>query len=316
MTTVESQYDVKVRELLQNDPDAAIEYMLRAAPFLREYNTEGEMPDDDDTSADYGFKVESTKKNHDIYCRYMAEVEGDYAHLIAKVPKRGSRQQAVYSCPDCKTPKRFIKTESSLACPECGTSTHVTEYDASNLSFDETIVRSVNRHGSYKRANYFAEWLNSLQARESTVIPDDVLDAVRAEFKKNRATTRADITPKKVLQHLKKLRLRKWFEHKYALCTALEGIPPPELSPALEVKLKAMFNEIHGPFDKWRPVVAPTRKNFLSYGYVLYKFCELLGQDDLLDYFTLLKDGEKLYQMDVIWRKICEEVGWEFIPTV
>ena len=52
-------------------------------------------------------------------------------------------------------------------------------------------------------------------------------------------------------------------------------MPAPKLSPYLEDKLKLMFSEIQEPFEKHCP---PTRKNFLSYSYVLYKFCELLGE--------------------------------------
>ena len=77
-----------------------------------------------------------------------------------------------------------------------------------------------------------------------------------------------------------------------------------------------MFNEIQKPFDTWVKIVAPQRKNFLSYGYVLYKFCELLGEDDLLQYFSLLKSQDKLYQMDAIWKKICQELQWEYIPSL
>ena len=30
----------------------------------------------------------------------------------------------------------------------------------------------------------------------------------------------------------------------------------------------------------------------------------------------LLKSKEKLYQQDLIWKKICEELSWEFISTI
>lgn len=55
----------------------------------------------------------------------------------------------------------------------------------------------------------------------------------------------------------------------------LNGVPAPRLSHELEEKLKAMFAEIQEPFEKNCPA---NRKNFLSYGYTLYKFCELLGE--------------------------------------
>lgn len=39
-------------------------------------------------------------------------------------------------------------------------------------------------------------------------------------------------------------------------------------------------------------------------------------QDDLLRYFPLLKSSEKLYAQDQIWKKICRDLLWEFIPSV
>ena len=58
------------------------------------------------------------------------------------------------------------------------------------------------------------------------------------------------------------------------------------------------------------------RKNFLSYSYVLHKFCELLEYDNLLPHFPLLKSREKLQQQDNIWKLICKDLNWEFIPSI
>ena len=85
------------------------------------------------------------------------------------------------------------------------------------------------------------------------------------------------------------------------------------MSQELEECLRMMFKDIQKPFDTHCPV---ERKNFLSYSYVLYKFCELLSEDEYLQYFPLLKSKEKLYQQDVIWKMICQDLKWEFIPTV
>ena len=74
-----------------------------------------------------------------------------------------------------------------------------------------------------------------------------------------------------------------------------------------------MFKEIQMPFMKHCP---ESRKNFLSYSYVLHKFCELLEFDHLLEYFPLLKSREKLHQQDVIWEKICKDVQWQYIPSL
>ena len=45
-------------------------------------------------------------------------------------------------------------------------------------------------------------------------------------------------------------------------------------------------------------------------------FEELLDQTQFLDYFPMLKDREKRIDQDDIWRQICNELNWEFIPTI
>jgi hypothetical protein len=40
------------------------------------------------------------------------------------------------------------------------------------------------------------------------------------------------------------------------------------------------------------------------------------GEDEYLQYFPLLKSKSKLYAQDQIWKKICRDLQWEFIPTI
>ena len=82
---------------------------------------------------------------------------------------------------------------------------------------------------------------------------------------------------------------------------------------ALEDKLRIMFTEIEKAWEKNKPA---DRKNFLSYSYTLYKMCELLGEDDYLPCFQLLKSKEKLYKQDQMWKSICKELQWEWIKTI
>jgi hypothetical protein len=56
------------------------------------------------------------------------------------------------------------------------------------------------------------------------------------------------------------------------------------------------------------PSAPHDRKNFLSYSYVLHKFCESQGATSS-DRFPLLKSRDKLHVQDKIWRNICTELG-------
>lgn len=166
---------------------------------------------------------------------------------------------------------------------------------------------------AYKRVNHFNEWLAQIQGRETTDIPDDVYDSILLEIKKQQIKNMATLNRKKLKDILKKLRINKYYEHIPHIINQLNGMPSPHLSPELEDRLRHMFCQIQVPFLKHAP---PNRKNFLSYSYCLNKMMQLLEKDEYLDSFPLLKSREKLHQQDTIWKKICEEVGWHFIPSL
>ena len=80
----------------------------------------------------------------------------------------------------------------------------------------------------------------------------------------------------------------------------------------VEETLCNLFMDIQIPYSKFCP---NDRVNFLNYYYTLYKLCELLGENKYLQYFPMLKDQKKIEQ-DEIWKKICGELDWQFIPTI
>ena len=144
-------------------------------------------------------------------------------------------------------------------------------------------------------------------------IPPELIESLQVEFKKQRVKELTDITHEKVRALLKKLGKNKYYEHAPYITTILNGIQPPTMPQSLEDRLRLMFYQVQKPFEKHRP---KGRKNFLSYSYILYKFCELLGEDEYLPCFPLLKSKEKLYVQDSMWKLICQELSWQFIKTV
>lgn len=150
-------------------------------------------------------------------------------------------------------------------------------------------------------------------AKESTEIPQDVYDKIMAEIKKNRIRNVNGITLPKMKQILKKLKLNQYYEHIPHIISQITGNPPPTISRDTEEKLKIMFRQIQEPFARHCP---RDRINFLSYSYVLHKFCQLLELDDFVKCFPLLKSREKLRNQDEIWKKICYDLKWQFYPSI
>ena len=164
---------------------------------------------------------------------------------------------------------------------------------------------------AYKKINHFKEILAQFQGKETTQIPDEIIDQINLQIKKERISL-DQLTHYKTKEILKKLGFNKYYEHIAFIKNKL-GIKPPIFSPELEDTLCNLFMETQAPYAKTCP---DYRVNLLNYYYVLFKFCELLGEEQYLDTIPLLKDREKLIEQDETWKKMCVELNWEFIPTV
>lgn len=165
---------------------------------------------------------------------------------------------------------------------------------------------------AYKRINHFREILAQFQAKETTYIPDEVLENIRLQAKKERIPLEPQwFTNAKAKEILKKLGLNRYYEHIPYIKDKL-GIKPPVMSPELEEVLCNLFMALQAPYAKCCP---DDRVNFLNYYYTGYKLCELLEQYEFLPYFPMLKDPEKRLEQDEIWKKMCAELDWPFIDT-
>ncbi len=213
-------------------------------------------------------------------------------------------------CLQCNVAREEISSEGILVCPKCGSE----EYALVVSDFPSFRDPPKERNNyAYKKINHLNEILNQFQAKESTIIPEDVMNEVILEIRKRRIANIADLTEDDIRQILKKLNRSKYYEHRAHILSRLNGNPPPTITPEIEEKIRAMFQDIQAPFLLYCP---NDRTNFLSYSYILYKFFELLELDEYKIYFPLLKSRDRLIAHDQIWKKICEYLQWEFIQSV
>ena len=213
-------------------------------------------------------------------------------------------------CEVCEKEMTFSANEALFFCDGCGHQEFVL-IDSDKPSYKDP-PREVTYY-AYKRINHFNEWLAQFQAKESTEIPEDVFQAILEELRKERITNTEGIKPAKIREILKKLKCTNFYEHVPYILNRINGKTAPVMSREVEEKLRFMFKEIQSSFIKHCP---KTRSNFLSYSYVLYKFCELLELDNYLQCFPLLKNRDKLYNQDKIWEKICTDLRWQFIKSI
>jgi len=235
--------------------------------------------------------------------QYLLKVHPEHA-------RGGGAADPYGECEECHTEMIFSANEAVFTCTQCGFQEFVL-VDSDKPSYKDP-PREVSYY-AYKRINHFNEWLAQFQAKESTEIPQEVYEAICAELKKERILDYRTLSRQKVREILKKLKFNKYYEHVPHIINRLNGQNAPVMSREVEEKLRFMFKEIQPSFQKNCP---KDRSNFLSYSYVLYKFCELLELDEYLSSFPLLKNRDKLYVQDKIWEKICEDLAWGYIKSV
>jgi len=216
--------------------------------------------------------------------------------------KHDDGSNRVKYCIECKIEKILDMAESAYICPFCG--------DSEIIILDED--RQIKDYSPYRRLNHFREWLNQFQAKQSPDIPEQVFIDIVRELNKNRITDLGILNKKNMKAILKKLGYNIYYEHVAYIINKLNNLPPPKITRDMEKLFISMFFQIQDPWEQYKQ---PDRKNFLSYSYVLNKFCELLELDHLLDCFPLHKDPDKIMENDQIWEKICKQLNWEYISS-
>ena len=252
----------------------------------------------------YFSKTDETETNEkkDLINEYMSNIDDT-------ILKSEYCDYKVDKCERCHESLHLDIIEGYLMCLKCG-HTEDTIIVTEKSSYNDP-PREIS-YFAYKRINHFNEWLAQFQAKETTEIPEDIYKDIYDELKKNIEFDIDQINYKQIREILKKLKYNKYYEHIPHIINIISGKKAPCLSRESEERLRSLFKEIQIPFMKNCP---SSRKNFLSYSYVLHKFCELLEYDELIEFFPLLKSREKLQQQDKIWENICKELKWQYIPS-
>lgn len=220
----------------------------------------------------------------------------------------------ITECPSCSGTLVADYAQGTVTCVDCAVSFDGGEGIGFKQTFSDRQQSSVRTGMPYERVSHFKEFLTRLEGTERTVIPENVITALLRECQQMRLDPLKQ--PQKITYRFVRLALRRtgfcnYFENITQLISRLTGRPPNIFSDEQRNTLISIFDMIQIPFEKHRG----KRKNFLSYAYVLYKLCELLGLRMFLPYLPLLKAPENLLATDLIWQKICEECNFEYIPT-
>lgn len=245
--------------------------------------------------------TQSASVDGTVVREFMAEFEDSPSGVIEAIDE---------ACRFCSGRLLVNERKATLCCEECGASfPHFDMSSVSNTGHGE--IEFVAQ--TYKRSNHFLEWLNQLQAKESTEVGDDVIEGVMDKIYNIGVRDAKDITPQMIRSSLKSMKMRCHYEHVCQILCRITGRAPPRLHGNIEERLRLMFIAAQEPFEQ----VKGRRKNFLSYSYTLQQFMRLIGvSTKYLDRlaFTLLKGRDKLERQNQIYEKMCQHLDWEYAP--
>lgn len=235
-----------------------------------------------------------------------------------------TKQHIYERCMYCCSSYRHIDShESIFVCDSCGVTGDIaTEYN--NASYNASYGRSFpqrmrhnipRRHTTsyYKRLTHFKSTLLRLQAKENISIHQDYIVTIKDELKKlHLLDDPRCLTFSRVKTILKTKNLQKYYNHVFYIIYILTGRRLFELNQKQTSSLCEMFVNIQIAFANHRG----NRVNMLSYLYLIKKLTGILGWTKISKALPLLKSRAKVYQQDLIWKAICQEMSYPFFPSV
>lgn len=210
-------------------------------------------------------------------------------------------------CPFCQVGLLMNGVKSMLVCKQCGYTLPYLDSTTQNMSYTDEYDFSTF---SYKRQSHFDDILKLVQGKESLVVGNDIITAIMRELHAQRVR-KEDITPMRVRNVMKKLKLKRAYDHVSQVTMRITGVRSCRISAEMEDRCKAMFVQMQPVFEKYCP---KNRKNFLSYNYVLFRCFHILGLYHMLPSISLLKGKEKLLLQDEIFERIAGDLQWPFEP--
>lgn len=235
-------------------------------------------------------------------------------HPIQKQPVYSNNP---YRCQFCEVLLIADKSNGFDFCPVCG---NVTDLLPGDIEYKTSV-----KEYPYRRINNFINHLRLLQCKKS-------VDISTKDFKVIRLYTEVFGLDNalKYLSAIKGHNFKKYKTNINFISHILLGSSVPMFDRATEGKMIDMFKQLEEALG------APTlssgvrarkgenvfqrhcqnRRNFLSYNYILYKFCQILGvNDDIKNKIKLLKSQKKLKELEHIFENVCKQTEWKFTPV-
>ena len=213
-------------------------------------------------------------------------------------------------CEKCKTPYSIEEKTAEYVCKNCG---RLEKMAGVVFEDDQFYYQEGKRtkHGKYDPIKHAKFWLDRIQAKESTNIPDNVINAIKRCILRDKQWV-DNISCETIRAYLKQLKLTTYNNHTALILKIITGLEPEQLTE-MEVRLVYMhFGSVIQIFNK---IKKPTKYNCPYHPYFIYKIIEqviTLPHDRIRREKILscihLQARDTLIDNDITWFEICDHI--------
>lgn len=209
-------------------------------------------------------------------------------------------------CQDCGI-KLTVYDDSVYICTACG---YTVNGHVSTPSFNESNRINVSHRYIYDKKAHFSDSVKKFQGKQNTTISDKLYKTIETKMR-NHNISKSELTIDHLYEFLRSTGFSDHYEDVSLIFHKITGHELPDISH-LESPLYKLFAQIDAIYDRYKE---PGRVNFLNGQFVLFKLLQKLKYPCSEDDFYFLKTREKILEHDRIWKGLCLELNWEYIPT-
>lgn len=274
-------------------------YRKSATPLLQEYDAILNQPIKVDFMGNKS--VDQQNRKQTIVMDYLS-IAQNYVKVNQIMTQRNSM-----SCKDCSLALQRAD-DLLFSCPGCG---YAIKHFASAASYQENNRINVAQRYVYDKRAHFGDSIKKFQSIQNTTISDQVYKDILDKIKSHEIPIK-NLTKTHLYEFLKLTKHSDHYEDINLIYSEITGTPPYNIRH-LEQRLFELFDEVDPVYERIKP---EGRTNFLNGQFVLFKLLQKLHYPCREDDFYILKTREKMLEHDQMWKKICNELQWTYIPTV
>lgn len=243
---------------------------------------------------------------------YDAFQKYEYAPIIIKYndPPTGI-------CP-CGTNYTIESKNSEYVCHTCGNTAKLdgVVFEDEQFFYQEGLR---TKHGKYDPTKHCKFWVDRIQAKETTDIPQRVIHAIKQRVINDRIWLE-DLTCPMIRGYLKILKLTQYNDHVSLILKLITGVEPEQLTDSERKLVYIYFARVIQIYNRIKPSDKP---NCPYHPFFIYKIIEQIlkgskhrhRRRNILSCIHL-QSRETLIENDNIWKLICEEISeFTYSPT-